>query len=64
MICDGSKFNIKIHVKSETLARKMLYQLQKIGYVRILVFGLKLIISGTLTFNFIGHYLSNIKKVE
>ena len=39
--------------KSETLPLKKLYELQKkIGYFRILVFGLKLVISGTLAYNF------------
>ena len=45
-------FTSKIRVKSETLAMKTLYQLQKIGYFWILVFGLKLDISGTLIYNF------------
>ena len=45
-------FSTKLPVKSETLALKKLYQLQKIGYFWILVFELKLIISGTLTYDF------------
>jgi hypothetical protein len=45
--------NSEIHVKSETLAvaLKTLYQLQKIGYLRKLVFGLGLNISDILTYN-------------
>jgi hypothetical protein len=38
---------MKYVLKSETLALKRLYQLQKIGYFRILIFELKLDISGT-----------------
>lgn len=48
----GIKFliiGIEMPVKSETLVLKTLYQPQKIGYFWILVFKLKLIISGTLT---------------
>ena len=47
-------FNNKIREKSETLAPplKKLYQLQKMGYFRILIFGLNLNISGTSAYNF------------
>ena len=40
-------------MESETLGLKKLYQLQKTGYLRILIFGLKLNISGTSAYNFI-----------
>ena len=38
--------------KSETLVLKEFYQLLEIGYFRILVFRLKLNLSGTLAYNF------------
>ena len=38
--------------KSEILALKTLYQLQKIGYFQIFVFRLKSNISGSLIYNF------------
>ena len=43
---------MKWQLKSETLALKKLYQLQKIGYFRKRVFKLNLNISGTLAYNF------------
>jgi hypothetical protein len=52
---------VKYVQKSETLALKRLYQLQKIGNFWILVFGLNLTISDTLSCNiFLG--LFNRKK--
>ena len=43
---------VKYLYKPETLALKGLYQLQKIGYFGILIFGLKFNISDTLTYIF------------
>jgi hypothetical protein len=51
-------------LKSETLALKKLYQLQKIGYFWVLAFGLKLSISGTLVYNIILGLFSKKKKVK
>jgi hypothetical protein len=46
---------MKYVYKSETSVLKKLYQMQKIGYSQILIFGLNLSISGTLVFNiFLG----------
>ena len=57
-------FSSEIRVKSETLALKMLYQLQKIGYFRILIFALKLSISGILIYNFFLVLFSEKKKLS
>ena len=54
---EGSKFlvfNSKIPVKTETLAFKKLYRLLETDYFWILVFRLKLNISGTLSYNLFG----------
>jgi hypothetical protein len=52
-----------MRVKSETLALKKIYQLQKIGYFWILVFELKLSTSGTLVYNFFLELCSE-KKIK
>ena len=53
---------MKYVYKSETLTLKKLYQMQKIGYFQILIFGLNLSISGTLVFNIILGLFSGKKS--
>ena len=53
---------VKYVQKSETLTLKNLYQLQKIGYFWILIFGLNLNISGTLAYNFFFALFSGKKS--
>jgi hypothetical protein len=55
-------FNNKVCEKSETLALKKLYQLQKMGYFRILIFGLNLNISGTSAYTFFLELFSGKKS--